>query len=315
MRIATIDIGTNTVLLLIADVHPDGSIETLREEQRIIRLGRDVDALRNIGPEGFRNGEAVLRSYRKLAEDLGCERITAAGTSAIRDARNREAFVLAMLEHTGLRIDVLSGNDEALWTFRGGRLVWAGRDLLGDRALVIDIGGGSTEFIQGDSQHIEARISLDIGAVRMTERFIEHDPAEPEEEAALRSFLQAQFTEQLSAFDRAAPGSGVGVAGTITTLAAMMQDLAEYDPARINGFVIDHARLNAILAMLRTSTLEERKQLKGLQPERADVILAGGVILSEALTFFGLSSLTVSNYGLRYGLVLREMERARHPNA
>lgn len=298
-RFASIDIGTNTVLLLIGEIH-NGKIVTLHEEQRIIRLGKNVDAHRRIGPEGFDKCAAVLAEYKAIAESMGVRRIFACGTSALRDAGNREEFLTAMKQRTEVDIKVISGEQEALFTFRGGGLV--APDFKGP-ILLIDIGGGSTEFILGNHREIRQSISLDIGAVRLTERFCKHDPVKQEEEAALRDVVKKLFTEQLSRFQANSEAKFIGVAGTVTTLAAMMQGLERYDPVRINGYIITLKSLTAMNRKLSELTHDERKQLKGLEPERAEVILAGAWILEESMKFFGLHSLIVSNYGLRYGIL------------
>lgn len=307
-RIASIDIGTNTVLLLIADVNADGQITTVHEEQRIIRLGKNVDAERNISEEGLHKCISVLQAYKKIVENYSCEKITICGTSALRDAHNREWFLKEIEKQTRVSIEILSGDEEALWTYQGGRLVLqnAGDD---DREnLVIDIGGGSTEFILGNKTKITHKISLDIGAVRLTEKFIKSDPISSHDEYALTQFVRSLLKERLEHYVINRNIRCIGVAGTITTLAAMEQQMEHYQPAKINGFVLTKDSLQKLLDDLRLTTQQERKNFKGLQPERADVIFAGAVILMEALTYFQLSEMLVSNYGLRYGIVLRKIK-------
>jgi exopolyphosphatase/guanosine-5'-triphosphate,3'-diphosphate pyrophosphatase len=303
-RIASIDIGTNTVLMLIADVNTQGKITTVHEEQRIIRLGKNVDAEKNIGVEGLNKCADVLREYKTIADKFACDQLTACGTSALRDARNREWFCDEIKRQTGVTIEILSGDEEAMWTFQGGRLVLSEPDIQNE-ILVIDIGGGSTEFIQGNTSTIHHKISLDIGAVRLTEKFIHSDPITSAEEKALTQFAADLMKEKLSNFKSGEKVQAIGVAGTITTLAAMEQQMGKYEPAKINGYTITKNSLQKLLGKLRPTTLVQRKSLKGLQPERADVIFAGAIILSEAMRYFNLNELTVSNHGLRYGLVLR----------
>ena len=304
-RIASIDIGTNTVLMLIADVNSHGMITTVHEEQRIIRLGKNVDAEKNIGTEGLEKCADVLREYKTIADKFSCDQLTACGTSALRDASNREWFCDEIKKQTGISIEIISGDEEALWTFQGGRLVLSEPELVQSEILVIDIGGGSTEFIQGNSSTIHHKISLDIGAVRLTEKFIHSDPISSVEEKTLTQFAADLMKEKLSNFRSGEKVQAIGVAGTITTLAAMEQRMEKYQPEKINGYTITKNSLQKLLEELRPTTLAQRKSLKGLQPERADVILAGAFILSEAMSYFNLNELTVSNHGLRYGLVLR----------
>ena len=306
-RIGSIDIGTNTVLLLIADVDPDGRITTVHEEQRIIRLGKNVDSNRNIGIEGLMKCVAVLQSYRAIAEKYSCEELTACGTSALRDAHNRDWFVQEIKKQTGVTVEILSGDDEALWTYHGGCLVLPKTEADARDTLVIDIGGGSTEFIVGNRTGIMQKISLDIGAVRLTEMFVKNDPVMPQEEVSIRQFVASLLSEKLEHFKLYKNIQGIGVAGTITTLAAMEQHMEHYEPDRINGYVLSKGALQRIVDELRPTSLEDRKNMNGLQPERADVIFAGALILMEALTYFQLREITVSNYGLRYGLILRKI--------
>ncbi len=307
-RIASIDIGTNTVLLLIADVDKDGRITTVHEEQRIIRLGKNVDSNRNIGIEGLMKCVAVLQSYRAIAEKYACSELTACGTSALRDAHNRDWFVREVKKQAGVEIEILSGDEEALWTFQGGRLVLPDSEAEDSDMLVIDIGGGSTEFIVGSRDNITHKISLDIGAVRMTEMFIKSDPVKPQEETSLKQYVASLLTEKLEHYTLGKDIRCIGVAGTVTTLAAMEQKMEKYQPDKINRYAISKTGLQKLLDDLRPMTQSERQKIKGLQPERADVIFAGGLILSEALNYFGLDRITVSDYGLRYGLILRKIK-------
>lgn len=307
-RIASIDIGTNTVLLLIADTDTDGRITTVHEEQRIIRLGKNVDSNRNIGIEGLMKCVAVLQSYRAIAEKYSCEELTACGTSALRDAHNRDWFVREIKKQAGVEIEILSGDEEALWTYQGGRLVLPDSEADDSDLLVIDIGGGSTEFIVGSQNGITHKISLDIGAVRMTEMFIKSDPVKPQEETSLKHYVASLLTEKLEHYALGKDIRCIGVAGTVTTLAAMEQNMEKYQPDKINGYVISKTGLLKLLDDLRPMTQSERQMIKGLQPERADVIFAGGLILLEALNYFRLDRITVSDYGLRYGLILRKIK-------
>lgn len=307
-RIASIDIGTNTVLLLIADVDPDGRITTVHEEQRIIRLGKNVDTNRNIGIEGLMKCVAVLQSYRAIAEKYECEELTACGTSALRDAHNRDWFIQEINKQTGVVIEILSGEDEALWTYQGGRLVLPDSEADDSDMLVIDIGGGSTEFIIGSRSGITHKISLDVGAVRMTEMFLKSDPVKTQEELSLKEFVASLLTEKLEHYALSKDARCIGVAGTVTTLAAMEQKMEKYQPDKINGYVISKTGLQQLLDDIRPMTQSERQKIKGLQPERADVIFAGGLILFEALNYFGLEHIMVSDYGLRYGLILRKIK-------
>lgn len=299
LKIATVDVGTNTALLLIAEVDATGAIHPLEEQQRFIRLGKGLDQRRVIDSDGLERCLNALSEYRTIIDHHAVNRVVACGTSAMRDAENQRLVVKTIEKATGIYVEVLSGEEEARWTFEGGRMVFGTQPPAS--MVVVDIGGGSTELIFGQGETIDRSISLDVGSVRMTERFAKSDPVTTEEEHAMRAHIRNEFSR--------VDGSGaagimmVGVAGTITTLAAIMQELDEYDPARINGFVLRREHLRSLLEILQANTVEQRKQLKGLQAPRADVIFAGGIILDEAMNRLQADRLTVSNYGLRYGLI------------
>lgn len=305
-RWSSVDIGTNTVLYLCADVAAPDDIRTVAEAQRIIRLGKNVDAQKNLQPAGLEKCVAVLKEYIGLDARHRSERLIAAGTSALRDAQNRDWFLSEVYQQTGVKIEILSGPEEALWTYQGGRLALRQTTDSLRTALVIDIGGGSTELILGGTEAIHHMTSIDIGAVRLTERFIRHDPLWPEEEANMRHFIQECLATHATGFRKTPTEVAIGVAGTVTTLAAMHQELTTYAPEKINGYILSRTALLDILQTLRHSVQEERKNLPGLEPARADVILAGTVILDEIMEHFKIAEILVSNYGLRYGLMIRE---------
>lgn len=304
MRIGAIDIGTNTALFVIAEIGRDGSIRTMHEDHEIIRLGQNVDAGKRILPEALERCVPVLERFRKKSEAMQCQSLLVAGTSAIRDAVNREWFTEEIRKRTGVEIRALSGEEEALCTYLGGRLT-LGDSEKAQPAFVIDIGGGSTEIVRGDHQNIHFKISLDIGAVRLTERFLKNDPVDANEESALRGYCRGVLRQLLSDLSGKEQIPVIGVAGTVTTLAAMIREMAVYQPERINGFQIRIQDLQDQIARLRKLTIEERKSIPGLEPKRADVIFAGAVILEELMTYAGWPLVMTSNYGLRYGLILR----------
>ncbi|HNI11174.1 MAG TPA: Ppx/GppA phosphatase family protein [bacterium] len=305
MRFASIDIGTNTVLLLIAEADSSGHLHTLFEKQRIIRLGKNVDAQKNIAHEGMDKLTHVLTEYLQDAANHQTAKIVIGATSAMRDAANKETILNEIYHRTGQRIQILTGDEEAQWTFQGGCLALP--PLTRHPILLIDIGGGGTEFVVGSASDMTFKKSLNIGAVRMTERFINHDPPLQSELESLRRYAHNEFDTHLSGIKNIQPAHALGVAGTVTTLCAMLQALPHYDPKRINGYMIDKAALDSLIEKLSDLTLEERRKIPGLEPERADVIIAGATILSEIFSFFNLDKITVSNFGLRYGLILREL--------
>lgn len=305
MRIAAIDIGTNTVLLLIADVDEHGTIHPLEHQQRLPRLGRDVDQNRTINIGAFDKITWILNEYKNLAQQFKADRIIACGTSAIRDAANREEFLRYILSLTGIEIEVLSGEDEALWTFRG---AVSGFPNLRLSAVVIDVGGGSTEvsYLGGNQDHL-TRKSVQIGSVRLTERYFKHNPPTKEETAAATEAI----ADALRLFDPQDLMGRVliGVAGTVTTLAALDQGLKEFDIEKVSGYRLHRERVEFWLQRLLSMTTAEIRSLSNTTEGRADILPAGVLILAEFMRRFQFNEILVSERGLRYGLVLREWER------
>ncbi len=303
-RVAAVDLGTNSTRLLVADVE-DGSVEEVERRLQITRLGEGVDARRRLLPAPIARVRNCLAEYRRVIDGLGAERTLAFATSAVRDADNGEAFLGEIEWSYGFATRLLSGTEEALLTFRG---VTAGRTLGGEETLVVDIGGGSTELIVGDDSGVVFHASLDLGCVRLTERFFLADPPSPEElaacGAAARSLLAARFPDDV----RACVRSAIGVAGTVTSLAALDLGLAEYDPDRVHGHTLGEASVEKQLARLAALPLAERRTLPGLDPDRAPVIVAGAVILREVLAFFGLPELEASERDILDGAALAAAE-------
>ena len=288
MRVAAIDLGTNTTRLLVADV-ADGHVEEVRRWARITRLGEGVDARRRLLPVPITRVRNCLTDYRRELETLGAERTLAVATSAVRDAENGEAFLGEIEWSYGFTTRLLSGDEEAQLTLRG-----VGVE---DGALVVDVGGGSTELI-GAGLHV----SLDVGSVRLTERFLRSDPPTPREvgkaAAAVRELLP----------DGVAPKRAVGVAGTITTLAALDLELEHYDADRVHGHRLSADGVDRQLRRLAAMPLAERRNVPALEPERAPVIVAGAVILSEVLARFELEEIEASERDILDGIALEAAE-------
>ena len=285
MRVGVVDLGTNSTRLLVAEVD-DGHVEEVARHTQITRLGEGVDERRKLLPLPIARVRNVLADYRRELEELGAERVLAIGTSAIRDAENGEAFLGEVEWSYGFATRLLSGSDEAQLTRRG---VANGREL-GDDTLVLDVGGGSTELITS-----RERRSLDVGSVRLTERHIHSDPPTDEElEAAARA-----VRDELPSLE---PDGAIGVAGTITTLAAL--ELGGYDPQRVHGYRLSREGVGAQLDRLASLPLAQRRELAGLEPERAPVIVAGAVIVREVLDRYGLAGLEVSERDILHGAAL-----------
>ncbi|MCS6989619.1 MAG: Ppx/GppA family phosphatase [Chloroherpetonaceae bacterium] len=305
MRIATIDIGTNTALLLIADLDKETrSIRALCNHHEIIRLGKGVDKERRINGEAIERLVNCLRFYRSFAERYRVETIRAVATSAVRDAQNREEVLAIAKSECGIEIEPLSGEAEAELTFQGAIAGW---NDLPEPFLVIDIGGGSTELILGDYGGIWDKTSLDIGSVRLTERFFKSHPPDAPCFNEARRFLAETFAKEISRFI-AGRESVVGVAGTIISLAQRAQGLRAFDDEKLHGYALSHSIVDSELDFFKSHRIEEIIE-SGTEPGRADIITAGALILWEFMRVFGAKRITVSAQGLRYGVAARELRR------
>jgi exopolyphosphatase/guanosine-5'-triphosphate,3'-diphosphate pyrophosphatase len=283
-RVAAIDLGTNSTRLLVADVE-DGRVRELHRETRITRLGEGVDERRRLLPVAVARVRNVLADFRRSAESLGAERTLLVATSAVRDAENGEAFLGEIEWSYGFATRLVSGHEEAQLTLRG-----IGSDREVDATtLVLDIGGGSTELMLGETRH-----SLDIGSVRLTERF---DDAVEVAAHAVRDVLP-----------RLEPRAAVGVAGTITTIAALDLELPAYDRERVHGHVLSCAGAEKQLERLAGMTVEERRALPAMDPDRAPVIVGGAVILAEVLRAYDLDAIEVSERDILDGIALEAAE-------
>ena len=295
-RVAAVDLGTNSTRLLVADVE-DGRVDELVRRLRITRLGEGVDARRRLLPLPIARVRNCLADYRRELESLGAEATLAVATSAVRDAENGEAFLGEIEWSYGFTTRLLSGEEEARLTFAG---VGAGR-ALEPGTLVIDVGGGSTELVLDGSP----LASVDAGCVRQTELFLASDPPSPDE---LERCARA-VRELLAAVPDGEPAQrAIGVAGTVTTLAALDLGLAEYNPERVHGHVVTRSGLERQLARLAALPLAERREVPALEPGRAPVIVAGLVVLREALDRFRLDALEASERDLLHGAALAAAE-------
>jgi exopolyphosphatase/guanosine-5'-triphosphate,3'-diphosphate pyrophosphatase len=308
MRISAIDIGTNTILMLIAEMADGGELRVIRDEHVIARLGKGVDENRRIPPDAFERVLNHLSEYKRIHESEHSGAIIACGTSALRDALNRDEFIVFIRERLGIEIVVLSGEEEAALTYLGAVSEFAESEPQ-KQIVVIDIGGGSTEFIVGQGDAIRSRVSLDVGSVRLTERFLKNSPPLPEGLAEAQQYIRERVggLPQLSGKTRC-----IGVAGTLTTLAALDLQLSVYDRSRVSGHVLTLEVIQSIFDQLKRKRLEELKAIPQILPQRADIILAGILILQEFMGHLGMDRITASDRGLRYGIALREMENYRN---
>jgi exopolyphosphatase/guanosine-5'-triphosphate,3'-diphosphate pyrophosphatase len=294
MRVAAIDQGTNTTRLLVADV-ADGRVDEVLRRTEITGLGEGVDGRRRLLPLPIARVRNCLADYRRELERLGAERALVVATSAVRDAENGEAFLGELEWSYGFKTRLLTGDDEAELSFRG---VATGRELESD-TLVVDLGGGSTELIVGSGREIVFHTSLDIGSVRLTERFLHGDPPAEHEldacAAAVRSALEPL---------EATAGAGIGVAGTMTSIAALDLGLEEYDRERVHRHRLTIDGVETQLYRLAAMTTAERRELPAFEPKRAPVIVAGAVILHEVMKHFGLAEIEISERDILDGAAL-----------
>jgi exopolyphosphatase/guanosine-5'-triphosphate,3'-diphosphate pyrophosphatase len=315
MRITAIDIGTNTVLLLVADIDDAGSIATLAYEQRIPRLGKDVDAQKVIGRAAFERVADVLQEYKIICTQHKPERIVAVGTSAVREARNREEFIAYIRTQTGIEIEVLTGEEEAKLAYYGaisGLRVRGQKSEVRSQIAVIDIGGGSTEITVGTQREILHNVSVDVGSVRLTEKFLKHNPPLASELQAAKESVVQSLTSHIpyftSSFDFA-QALTVGVAGTATTLALLDQGLKEFDLEKISSYKLTKSSVGNLLNKLQKMKYAEILNLSSATAGRADILTAGTLILHTYMEQTGVQAMTVSERGVRYGIALREWKR------
>jgi exopolyphosphatase/guanosine-5'-triphosphate,3'-diphosphate pyrophosphatase len=309
MKIAAVDLGTNTCLLLLAEISEDGVVRTLQGEQRLPRLGTSVDATGMIHDAAFERVAAVLKEYSGIARDHGIDRMTVCATSALRDARNASAFVARMEAETGIVIEIISGEEEALLTYKGA--LCGLPDTARDR-LVIDVGGGSTELSHpipgtrnGSTKLI--RYSLQIGAVRLTERFLKHAPPLDSELSSARMLIMEELAQVRNpGFERF---EAVGVAGSVTTLACLEQELEAFDAEKVGGYLLDFETVSSWLGRLARMEPKEIARLSAATAGREDILTAGVLILREIMAVYRIGAIRTSEKGLRYGIALREWSR------
>ncbi len=293
-RIASVDIGTNTLLMTIADA-TDSGLDIIDDIHSIARLGQDVDASKTIQPQAVNRAVEILERYKERCSELGVEKIRAVGTSCLRDAINRDEVCAEFEQVLGCPVEVISGDEEA-------RLCFMGTVENDEPTTVLDIGGGSTEIISGKGNEISFRTSLDIGAVRLTEKYFKNLPP-------TTSQVQAAFDEVrevIHSIDKELFYPLRAVAGTPTTLAAVCLGLETFDKSKIHNYPLSTLSVHILLRQLVDSTYDELVEIPGVHPGRADILPAGTLILHEFLRYTEQVKCMVSVKGLRYG-VLKEM--------
>ncbi len=304
MRVAVIDMGTNSTRLLVADVEPD-RIREVERRSTVTRLGRGVDTSGQLAAEAIEDVCAAVSNYIDIYRELAPERVTALATSAVRDAGNGSAFIAELRERFALDAKIIAGEEEARLTYLGAS---SGLGGAADRTLVIDIGGGSTELVVGSGSEIGFHTSLQAGTVRHSERHLPHDPPRPAELETLADDIRSLIDAALGDEAMVTAREGVAVAGTPTSLAAMDLKLDPYDPDAVEGHRLSLSSIQRMCSELSAVPLAERLQVTGLHPDRAPTIVAGIVILIQVMRAFGLSEIQVSEHDILYGAALESAQ-------
>ncbi|MFD7428294.1 exopolyphosphatase [Streptomyces sp. NPDC059818] len=306
-RVAAIDCGTNSIRLLVADADPGtGEFAELDRRMEIVRLGQGVDRTGRLAPEALERTFAACRQYAAVIKEHGAERVHFVATSASRDAENRDDFVRGVLDILGVEPEVITGDQEAEFSFDGATKELTGRDGLAKPYLVVDIGGGSTEFVLGDDR-VRAARSVDIGCVRMTERHLSRDgavvdPPTPDAADAIRADVAAALDLAGRSVPLTGAGTLVGLAGTVTTVAAIALGLEEYDSAAIHHSRVSLEQVREITGRLLSSTHAERAAIGAMHPGRVDVIASGALILLAVMERTGAHEVVVSEHDILDGI-------------
>ena len=310
-RVAAIDCGTNSIRLLVADVPAEGAHTDLLRRMEVVRLGQGVDATGRLAPEAIERTRRVLAEYAAQARELGAERVRMVATSASRDAANRDEFEAMVVATLGQLPDVVPGVEEAELSFLGATASLAaaarahGTPEPQPPYLVVDIGGGSTEFVLGDAAGVRAARSVDVGCVRLTERHLRSDPPPPDEVQAAEADVRAALALVAADVPVGEAATLVGLAGSVTTVAALALALPAYDPDAIHGSRIPVAAIRSVTAGLLTATREKRAASPVMHPGRVDVIGAGSLVLRVLMDAFDLEEVVVSEHDILDGIALR----------
>ena len=303
MRVGTIDIGTNSMRLLIAD-YKNNKIENREKYINTTRIGQGVDKEGYITEEAMQRNLKALKEFSDKCKEEKCEKVYCMGTSALRDSKNGQDFVNRAKELTNIDVKIICGDEESNLGFMG---VLEGTDgNKKDDILVIDIGGGSTEFIIGNEEGIKFCKSENVGALRMTEKFITTDPISDEEFNAMTDFIEETISFTLDSIKHMHISKLVGIGGAITSLSAMNQQLEVYSMEKVHNSVVTKKDLEKILQNLKNMTLNDKKTIKGLQPKRADIITAGVKILHIIMEKLEFETIVISEYDNLEGLLCQK---------
>ncbi|TCO71358.1 Ppx/GppA phosphatase family protein [Marinisporobacter balticus] len=303
-KVGAIDIGTNSMRILLAQVENGCIIESFKD-LRTTRIGEHVDKTGQLSVLAIQRNIQALKEFINIAQKEGITQIPIIATSAVRDAKNREVLIKQAKEEIDAHIDIITGEKEAQLGFTG---VLRGLKEKDKNILVIDIGGGSTEFIFGNKEGIKYLISINVGAVRMTERFVTTDPICKVEIEELVKNIDEMMKSTINYLCNLKIDKVIGIGGTATTIAAVSKELEIYDKDMIHHVHLSHEQVKDICNTFLSKNLEERKRIKGLQPKRADIITSGTIILDRILTNLGVEDMIISEYDNLEGLVFEQLE-------
>jgi exopolyphosphatase/guanosine-5'-triphosphate,3'-diphosphate pyrophosphatase len=299
MKYAAIDIGTNTVLLLIVDVRKE--LEDVLDISTVTRLGEGLKEKGYLSQEAMTRTFSALDAYKGLIDKNKVLNVYCVGTSALREAKNSEVFLKLVKEKLGFAIQIISEKEEAYYTYLS---VKNDCSIKADNFIIVDIGGGSTEVIKGDKENFMDFISIPIGSVKLTEMFVKHDPPEEKEIESLVDFIQGSLSIPFDGKNRQV----IGTAGTITNLASIILGMESYDKRKIHGFRISYKDIENVIGKLKSMATAERRLMKGMEKGREDIILQGIILMREIMSYFCAKELTVSANGVRYGVIFERPE-------
>ena len=295
-RKAIIDIGSNSIKFFVGELAADRTITTIFDTNDITRLGENLNQTGMISPEAMERNVVSVAGFSAKAKELGADQVVAVGTMALRTASNSDEFLRKVKEACGVEVQIIPGEEEARLSYLA---ILSGLPLQGGDLVIFDTGGGSTEFIFGKGTELVKRFSVNLGAVRITENYLTSDPVTPEQVAAAIAQIDKEFAE---AGVEGHPQQLVGMGGTVTSMGAVKHKMVKYDPDVIQGSALTIEDIQAQISDYSSRTIEQRKELPGLQPKRADVILAGACIVDVITRRLGVEQLTISDRGLRHGL-------------
>ena len=309
MRVAVVDIGTNSTRLLVADVDDAGALTEVERRTEVTRLGQGVDRDGVLAEDAMQRVHATVADYRRRIDSHGAQHAVAVLTSAVRDAANGAEFAARVREEHRLDARTIDGDEEARLTFLGATSSRPQDDLM--PTVVIDIGGGSTELVVGSGRGVSYHVSTQIGVVRQSERHVHTDPPRSDERAALAADVRGILTASVPPDVRASTRAAIAVAGTPTSLAAIDLDLECYSPNRVHGHLLTLEACEVMLERLAALPDDERRKVRGLHPDRAPTIVAGTIVLIEALRLFDLHATEVSDQDILHGAALETVHRVR----